>query len=180
MWLPFIFYGGNFSPVLLTIFATVLVLVDILSEWLETYRCNFDSQNSSMALHPCINSEEIHNLTSIRFMEYCDRPTQVIWCKQKHLHFLLLFIRTREVTLKKSDVFSNFFSLNFSCWNNKYSIHASYGFDYSSVSHSSANLMLRFHTFRLNWEKVSQITYGVFHFTDWNEECNLVEVFIIF
>ena len=108
MWLPFIFYGGYFSPVLLIIFATVLVLVDILSEWLETYRCNFDSQNSSMELHPCINSEEIQNLTSIRFMEYCDRPTQVIWCEQKHLHFLLLFIRTRGVTLKKSDVFSTF------------------------------------------------------------------------
>ena len=109
MWLPFIFYRGYFSPVLLTIFATVLVLVDILSEWLETYRCNFDSQNSSMELHPCINSEEIQNLTSIRFMEYCDRPTQVIWCEQKHLHFLLLFIRTRGVTLKKSDIFSTFF-----------------------------------------------------------------------
>ena len=110
MWLPFIFYGGYFSPVLLTIFATVLVLVDILSEWLETYRCNFDSQNSSMALHPCINSEEIHNLTSIRFMEYCDRPTQVIWCEQKHLHFLLLFIRTRGGTLKKV-IFFLLFSL---------------------------------------------------------------------
>ena len=119
MWLPFIFYGGNFSPVLLTIFATVLVLVDILSEWLETYRCNFDSQNSSMALHPCINSEEIHNLTSIRFMEYCDRPTQVIWCEQKHLHFLLLFIRTRGVTLKKVlffSTFSHFFSIHKFRW----------------------------------------------------------------